>query len=43
MDQTGIIEHGPDINIWRAEQEIMEQAEQSELGASGGVRPRTLT
>lgn len=43
MDQTGTIEHDPDINIWRAEQEIMEQAEQSELGASGGVRPRTFT
>jgi hypothetical protein len=43
MDQTGTIEHDPDINIWRAEQEIMEQAEQSELGASGGVRPRMFT
>ena len=43
MDQTGAIEHYPDINIWRTEQEIMEQAEQSELGASGGVRPRSLT
>jgi hypothetical protein len=31
MDQTGAIEHDPDINIWRTEQEIMEQAEQSEL------------
>jgi hypothetical protein len=38
MDQTGTIEHDPDINIWRAEQEIMEKAEQSELGASGGAR-----
>jgi hypothetical protein len=43
MDQTGTFEHDPDINIWRAEQEIMEQAEQSELGASGGVRPRMFT
>jgi hypothetical protein len=25
MDQTGAIEHDPDINIWRTEQEIMEQ------------------
>jgi len=43
MDQIKAIENDPDTNTWKTEKEIMEQAEQSEFGAAGRARPRTLT